>query len=200
MKRLRGPKDQRPIRATADYLLHKKLLPLGFKTFRDATFRDLAHFEKLPVSEHDRIFNEIIVSAICAALFSFERIKKEMKGEYHFWQEVQQVLPERFKDSLVELGVNDDNAKLMRQLIAMRYQEYEEFLPTIAALHSAESQAFKNFSSLLKYFGAATHSMAIGTGQHITRGEIQPGDPLITYLNQWLTKLQSNVAMFMLKL
>ncbi len=93
MKRMRPPNDMRPIIATADHIL-EIILPSVFSFFQDETFRELAHFKKLPVVEHDRIFNELQVAGTCLVVFLIRSMKSVLKVEdYHFWQEVETYLP-----------------------------------------------------------------------------------------------------------
>jgi len=200
MKKMWRSDDKRPIIATANHILEEMALPSGFRTFRDASFRSLARFEKLPVSEHDRIFNELIVSAICVPLFCIERMKEYKVEEYHFWQNVGKAIPQQFQYKLMSMGLDGGNAKLMRELITLRYEEYEKFLPKIAEVHVQESADFKNFSNFARYLGAAIHSTAIGTADHIRRGDMKPGDPLVTYLIHWLMNLQHSSVDFVRKL
>lgn len=189
MKRLRRPDDQRPMLAMADYMLDEKLFASVFRLFRDEKFHELARFRKLPVAEHDRIFNELMVSGICAALFCIDSMKHlAPPGEFHFWKKVEQAMPKQFQMKLVEFGVDGANAKLMRELITMRYEEYERIANKTLDLSIPRGREFVE---------VATRAMAVGTSSHIKCGKLLPDpDPLIIYLTHAFLDLQQSLINF----
>lgn len=197
MKKMRRPDDRRPIIATADHLLNTIVFPSAFRVFQDKIFREQAGFSKIPRSEHDRIFNELEVSAIYLAMMYLNTVKSMVRPEdYHFWQEVEEHLPRQLQKILMGYGVDGSNAKLMRQLIDMRRAEYEEIKTHIQDINSQENKEFKELSAHNKRIAAALQAIAVGTTDHIRRGKIKEGDPLISHLITWLIFLQKQIGKF----
>ncbi len=196
MKQFRAPDDERPARATAEHVLSEIVLPSCFRLFQDDVFRERARFHKLPRSEHDRIFNELEVAGICLAMFYLRMARVTGRvEEYRFWQSVDEHLPRELGEILKGYGVDSASAKLMRDLISMRRREYEELAEHVEKENS-ERVEFKELSSMQKQFAAVWHATAVGTSSHITRGNLQEGDPLTQYLIQWLLVLKQQVEKF----
>lgn len=197
MKRLRQPDDKRPIIAAADHILDTLLLPSVFCIFQDKIFREHAGFSKIPQSEHDRIFNELEISAIYLAIVYLNIVKSAVEpGDYHFWQGVEEYLPRQLQKTLISHGVDSSNAKLMCQLIDIRRAEYEEIETHIRDASNQESEEFKKLSARNKHIAAVVQSIAIGTADHIRRGELREHDPLVSHLIAWFIFLQKQIGKF----
>lgn len=194
---MRRPDDTRPAIATADHILDEMILPSAFRVFREKKFRDLSFFNKLPVLEHDRIFNELEVSGICLALFYLGIVKPYTKPEdFHFWREVEENLVGQFQNKLKYLGTDTNNTDLMGKLINMRFEEYQLLANTSRSTNDFMNPEFKTFSPATKQLAAIINATAVGTADHILRGEIKEGDPLIKYIMGWLFGLQKTTADF----
>ena len=201
MKKIRRPNDDRPIRATSEYLLDEIILLSGFRIFQDAQFRKLASFGKLSIKEHDRIFNELEVSGMCLLFFYLQSMRPLMKPEdYHFWQDVELRVPEQFEQSLMGLGVDSANAKLFKQLIAIRHEEYQKLIKNVWEASNAAKPEFQELPEEMKYLGAAIQSVAIGTANHIKRGKLIKNDHLTGFLIDWLMKLRRQMHRFVIRL
>jgi hypothetical protein len=201
MKKMRPSGDQRPMIATADYALSEIVLPSVFDTFKENEFRELARFKKLPVSEHDRIFNELEVSGVCLAIYYLRFTKPLVRpGDYHFWQGVEEQLPKQLQRKLMGYGVSSSNAKLMKELIDMRYKEYERMADKIWSVNESEGQEFRTLAPEMKRLAAMMQATAVGTTDHIRRGDMAIGDPLISYLAGWLALLQRKIGRLVKKL
>ena len=198
MKKYRAPDDGRPIIATAGHILDEFIFSSVFHTFKEDKFRELARFRKLPVSEHDRIFNELAVAGVCLPIFYLHAVKRLVKPEdYHFWQNVAEQLPRQFQKKLISYGVDGGNAKLMRELIEMRYAEYEELLRMVRDVNDNNLESeFKTLPSEMKWIGSAIQAVAIGTTDHVRRGKVEEGDKLIRYLDTWLLLLHRKLRRF----
>ncbi|MBI2888502.1 MAG: hypothetical protein HYY10_01115 [Candidatus Liptonbacteria bacterium] len=197
MKKMRAPDDVRPIISVAEHLLDEFILPSTFRTFQEVIFRELARFKKLPVAEHDRIFNELQVAGVCIAIFHLRTAKSLTRPEdYHFWQGVEEYLPKQLQRMLMGYGVEGGNAKLMRQLIDMRRAEYEELARGMRDA-SEKSEGNPRISPPeLTYLASVVHATAVGAVDHIRRGRLEEGDPLIRHLSEWLVRLQQRVGKF----
>jgi len=209
MKAMNNSRDRRPAIATAGHILEEIVLPSVFKTFREEEFRDLAHFKKLPVSEHDRIFNELQVAGISVAEYALGEAKQYVKdGDFHFWSAVEEELPRQYQKILIGFGVDGSNAKLMRELVKMRQKEYDNLADQIwdaDALLTSEvkKQIEKKFNSSapeIKRLLSAVHAMAFGTVDHIRRGKMAEKDKLVNYLMVWLLQLRNKTAKFVKRL
>lgn len=197
MKKARAPYDARPAIAASDHIVNEIVLPSVWRIFREDRFRELAYFKKLPVSEHDRIFNELEVGAICLAMFYLNAAKQFAKpGDYHFWQDVEERLPKQLQMVLIGYGVDGARAKLFRQLIEMRHQEYEELTKHSWDASDEASSEFKTLQPEMKWVAAAIQATAIGVTDHIRRGKIQEKDPLIHHLIMWLLFLHRKIGAF----
>jgi hypothetical protein len=201
MKRLRPPDDKRPAIATADHILDEIILPSVFYTFQESKFRELARFNKLPTSEHDRIFNELEVAGVSLAIFYLGTIKPFTKpGDFHFWRDVEEFLPKQLQRKLISYGVDSSNAKLLRKLIEMRSKEYDLLAEQVWNASEDKEPEFKNLLPEMKRIASLLQGIAIGTTDHIRRGEIKEKDPLIQYLIKWLLSLQREISKFVKKL
>lgn len=200
MKRMRAPDDKRPAFAAADHLLDEIILPSVFNTFRERQFREAAYFNKLPVSEHDRIFNELEVAGVCLGIFYLETAKP-LAGprDFHFWRDVEEYLPKQLQRKLIGYGVDGSNAKLVRELIEMRYKEYMELAERVSGVSDIKPE-FKNLHPVMKRIASLVQGIAIGTTDHIRRGKIKEKDSLIQYLFTWLLSLQRKIGRFVKKL
>lgn len=201
MKRLRAPGDRRPAIAATDHLLDEMILPSVFSTFRESRFRELAYFRKLLVSEHDRIFNELEVAGMCLGIFYLGTAKYFMgPQDFHFWRDVEEYLPKQLQTKLISYGVDGGNAKLMRQLIEMRYKEYEKLAEHVWNASDIRETEFKNLRPELKRIASLVQGIAIGTTDHVRRGKLAEKDPLIQYLISWLLLLQRKIGKFVKRL
>lgn len=201
MKKFRQPDDKRPAIAAANHLLDEIVLPSVFDFFRENKFRELANFKKLPVSEHDRIFNELEVAGVCLAT-SYLRATKSVVdvADYHFWQDTETCLPKQIQRILINYGVDGSNAKLMKQLIDMRRAEYEELAAKVLDVTDNEKTDFKILAPEMKNIAAAIQAIAVGATGHIRRGKIKERDQLIKHLIGWLLILQRVIGKFVNRL
>ena len=199
MKRLRQPDDKRPSIAAADHILDEFILPSVFHTFKETQFRELANFSKLPVAEHDRIFNELEVAGIYLGIFYIETAKS-LGNDFHFWRDVEEALPKQLQRKLMGFGVDGGNAKLMRELIEMRRKEYEELAEHVWSGSNQAQTEFKQMPPEMKRLASLLQATAIGTADHIRRGKLKEKDPLIRYINGWLLMLQRKIGKFVKKL
>lgn len=209
MKAMGNSRDRRPFIATAGHIIEEYVLPSVFRTFHEGEFRRLAHFEKLPVSEHDRIFNELQVAGITVAEYALVEAKQYVKnGNFHFWSGVEEEFPRQYQKILIGFGIDGSNAKLMRELVQMRQKEYNNLADQIwdaDALLASEvkKQIQKKFSSSapeIKRLLSAVHAVAFGTVDHIRRGKMEEKDKLVNYLMTWLLKLRNKTVKFVKRL
>ena len=209
MKAMHRPDDRRPAMAAASHLLEETTLPFVFRIFQEKEFRRLARFEKLPVSEHDRIFNELEVAGICMLQYSLAEAKQYVKdGSFHFWSGVEEELSRQLQKILESFGISSSNAKLMRELVNMRWKEYEKFADQVwqaDALMAVEvkesiNKKFKGAAPEIKRLLSTVHAFAFGTVDHIRRGKIEERDLLVRHLMTRLLILHNKISRFVRKL
>ncbi len=201
MKRFRAPDDGRPVIAASEHLLQEFVLPSIWRLFRDEQFRALASFKKLPTAEHDRIWNELVVAGIAALTLTLDAALAVVRPEdFHFWKKVREHAPKQFQRELMKFGVSSSNAKLMRELVAMRSSEYNDLSRQTREINEQENELFRGLSDDLRYIGAGVQAIGIGAADHIKRGKLAPGDPLIRFLINWLFILFKQLSGFVKRL
>lgn len=200
MKKLRQPDDKRPAMAAVDQLLDK-LLPSAFRVFQDSQFRKVAGFDKLDQGEHDRIFNELEVAAMSLCLFCLEQ-REAIVGndDFYFWKEVHEQIPIQFEQKLLSFGVDKENARLFKDLIKIRYNEYEK-IGEGSRDYFEEHKDFKNVGNkAVKDALVRVQAVTVGTADHIRRGNLKRGDKLLRVLRNWLFPLDMEMTKFIRKL
>lgn len=205
MKRAGSARDGRPAIAVAGYIIEDVVLPSVFHTFSAPEFRELANFSKLPVAEHDRIFNEVQVAGFIVAEHALVTGKQLVRdGDFHFWSRVEEQYPRQLYKIFTGFGLDSQNAKLLKELVYMRQKEYDRFAqmvwdsgtlfaPDVKANIEAE---YGEAASEAKRIFSAVHGVAFGTVDHIRRGEVAERDPLVRYLFTWLLQLHAKVGSF----
>lgn len=201
MKRFGPPNDGRPIIAVSEHLLNEFILPSVFRLFRGEQFRTLALFKKLPTAEHDRIWNELVVAGILTLTVCLDAMPSLVRPEdFHFWRKVQEHAPKQFQRELMHYGVSSANAKLMRELIDMRGKEYKDLARQTREINEFENKLFRDLTDDMRHVAASIQATAIGTVDHIKRGKLAPGDPLIRFLAHWLFGLYTQLSSFVRRL
>ncbi|MFC1612770.1 hypothetical protein ACFL23_00370 [Patescibacteria group bacterium] len=201
MKRLRQPDDNRPAIATAEHLLDNKLLPSAFSVFQDSQFRQATGFDKLAQVEQDRIFNELEVATMSLCLFCIEQ-RGAIVGnkDFHFWKEVSKKIPIQFEQKLLGHGVDKGNAKLFKDLIMIRHEEYEKIFDG-SRDYFEEQKDFKDISNKsAKNAFVRAQSVTVGAVDHIRRGKLKQGDSLLRIIRNWLFPLDIEITKFIRKL
>ncbi|MFA6047650.1 MAG: hypothetical protein WCV59_00910 [Parcubacteria group bacterium] len=201
MKRLGPSDDDRPAVAAADQLLDK-LLPSAFAVFRDERFREVCNFGKISQVEHDRIFNELEVSAIILCQFCIDdRMAIIGNRDFHFWETVRENMPKVFVDKLLEYGVKKSDADLYFDLIKMRHDQYSKIADGNRD-HMENDKLFSEYKDSQAAMDTLNRVQAIivGTADHIRRGKLKKGDELMRLLRSWLFPLDMEISKFIRKL
>lgn len=141
----------------------EKIANSSFVFFKDENIRSLLNFEKISVTEQDRIFNEILVSGITIAILIFATLENKTKNERikQFHIEMQIELTSSYPNWLKELGAEQNNADLWKELIKMRVNEYEK------DYEENEKEIKKQTDAKLAF----VFVVAIGGNKHICRGK-----------------------------
>ena len=168
--------------ATANNLA-KAAAGSAYALFSDKKFRRLARFDTLPVAEHDRIFNELLVAGLTLQMLLLEtpdlRVPIEMRP---FLKQVADAIPAAHVRELAALGVEAEHHQTWHQLIRMRYEEYanDRHQARSASMQIEAAKAPLDRQSLA--FIQATlpvQVVAIGCHQHNCRGKTDGYDDLL---------------------
>ncbi len=209
MKSMGNSDDHRPHMAVARHIVEELVLPYVFRTFREAEFEQCAGFDKLPLAEKDRIFNELEVAGIIMGVYGVSVAKEQVKdGEFHFWRGVEQEYHRQLQQVFTGFGIDSASAKMLRDLVKMRQKEYDEIAEQVwqagKLLGSNASVKLQELHGLaatdIKRVLSTAHAVAIGTADHIRRGQLQEKDPLVMYLLNFNLTLQKKVVHFATKL
>jgi len=196
MKKIRQPDDDRPVIAAADQLLDV-LLPSAFEFFRDSRFRQSVDFEKQSHVEQDRIFNELQVSAMNLCLFCLEQRESIIRlDDFHFWKEVYERIPVAFEEKLLSFGVDKGNARLFKDLIGIRHEEYAGIMEANDEWMNREDEFHAIADNRIKESMIRVHALVIGTADHIRRGKLKKDDKLMKHVRSWLLPLDVKINRF----
>lgn len=161
----------------------------AYEIFLDQRIRQLINFDEQTRVEQDRIFNELVVTALVLLKAIIEYKLPDIEPlRQDFWQNVYHEIQNSFINWLAELGVERKYLNLWHELIDLRYDEYKErrFL-TKQTLEQelAEIQEDEDINEIL----IRTVTLAISSMLHITRNKARPDDPLKKHLKTWLMVL-----------
>jgi hypothetical protein len=199
MKCFSAPDDPRPAMSAADQMIDK-ILPSVFRFFKDSKFRKVAGFEKLDIKEHDRIFNELEIAAISLCLFCLEQRDIIIGQDYfHFWENVRKKIPQQFEQIFLAIGVDKENAKLMKKLVLMRHEEYVK-ISSGSRQYFEEQNSFEEYGEYSKDVMTRVQAVAVGASGHILRGKLEIGHGILRVMRQWLFPLDFEVTKFISKL
>lgn len=156
----------------------ERIAKTSFDLFNDKKFRSLVEFGRLVQTEQDRIFNEIIASAIALGILDLGSLGEQAKTRFaqNFYNETKVELYSCYGNWLRELGTPEEFAGIWKQLIDLRVNEYQKDLKTYR-------KRIKDSSWLMSWI----HIVTLGCLHHIRRGKTRPGDPLFMMLLRWLT-------------
>lgn len=201
MRRFGAPNDGRPVIAASAHLVNEVILPSVFRLFRDEQFRNLARFSKLPTAEHDRIWNELVAAGMLTLTVCLDAMPSLVRPEhFQFWRRVQEHAPKQFQRELMGYGVASASAKLMRELIGIRHEEYAQLARRARDLNEIQNAPFRELSDDMRHVAAGIQAIAIGAAGHITRGTLASGDPLIGFLVRQLHTLHRALSRFVARL
>ncbi len=141
------------------------------------------------------------VAAMSLCLFCLEQRESIIgSDDFHFWKEVHEQIPIQFEQKLLGLGVDKENAKLFRELIKMRHNEYER-ISDGSRDYFEEHEDFKNVGSKkAREVLVRVQAVTVGATDHIRRGKLKRGDELLRVLRSWLFPLDMEITKFIRKL
>ena len=164
----------------------------AFTLFNDKTFRRLARFDALPVSEHDRIFNELLIAGLTLQMLALEAPDLHVPNDTRpYLKQVASEIPAAHVHELATLGITEENQREWDRLIGMRYEEYagdrhnvrSASMQIEAANHPLDLEALDGIQAMLP-----VQVVTIGTHCHICRGETEGQDELFKFMLRHLSR------------
>jgi len=169
----------------------EKIANMSFGLFKNENFREMNNFNKLEITEQDRIFNEILVTGIALSILTFETLESRAKNERikGSYSEIQVEIASRYPNWLKELGGEENNIDLWRDLIKMRVEEYEN------DFKENEKEIKKRSDTPLPYIFVT----AIGGAKHISRSNKKIMDNIFKPFLKWNITLVNEILKIMEK-
>jgi len=164
----------------------------AYELFRDKQFRRLAGFEQLSQTEHDRIFNELVVAFLVLTMLLLEapdlRVARELQN---YLAGLNKRIPKAYVDHLRTLGVESNHLRDWEKLIAMRYDEFARDKHDVraAAMQIESSERSLDLNDLAKIqLLVPVQAVAIGCHHHVCRSDTKGRDELFKLTLKSLSK------------
>lgn len=165
----------------------------AFQEFRSPKFRALAELEKLPREEQDRIFNELLVTAIVFLYLTLDDSILLLAPEHKpFWFDVRDTFSGAYARQLESIGICGETLELWKKVLNMRLEEFKEGMQDVEELLREEHRESAGRERDLAFRRVMTAAIALLL--HITRREATPDHPLKKRLTYWLIALHNHVA------
>ncbi|MFZ2189430.1 MAG: hypothetical protein WA057_02095 [Candidatus Magasanikiibacteriota bacterium] len=177
----------------ADYLL-KRTNASAYQIFINPDFRQLVDFDSQSQTEQDRIFNELVVTAIVylMSMIDFAITQDKIKAErIHFWMDLRDMIPDVYVNYLKSLGIHGQNLDIWKKLIKLRWNEYVEEQKNTRTAWAKEFAEHPD-KDVLNEMAVRLETITVGSLIHITRGQAKSNadDPLRRHLRTWLSTLE----------
>lgn len=174
--------------------LAKAAASSAFTLFKDKTFRRLARFDALPVAEHDRIFNELLIAGLTLQMLTLEAPDLHIQDDMRpYLKQIKSEIPAAHVRELAALGIPENNQREWIQLIGMRYEEYAADrhkaraasmqIEIEAARRPLDREAMDGIQAMVP-----VQVVAIGTHCHVCRGKTEEYDELFKFMLHYLSR------------
>ncbi|MEK7065329.1 MAG: hypothetical protein AAB963_02695 [Patescibacteria group bacterium] len=182
-----------PPEKEGEYLL-KRANASAYQVFIDQNFRQLTNFDKQSQVEQDRIFNELVVTAVIYVMLMIdgkldeERIKPD---RIHFWMKLRDMIPDLYVDYLKGLEIAGQHLDIWKRLIDLRWKEYRGEQKNTRSAWAKEFAEHPD-KDVLNETAVRLETVTVGVLLHITRGQAKTNadDPLRRHLRTWLSTLE----------
>lgn len=167
----------------------------SFSHWREPEFRRMISFDSISQTEQDRIFNELIVSALILAMMKLDDIVSDQNLAMEkkiVLSKVRDAVPEGYVNTLRGLGVERKFLRLWKKLLEIRKVEYFKDL-TLAKNETVAAEEFREHPEV-KPAWARIETIAIDSLHHIRRGKTNVKDPLWRDLRFWLVSLEKDLT------
>jgi len=163
--------------------MRSTVLISAYKFWENEEVRKSINFNEIEQEEQDRIYNEIMATALVGAILLFEAMEKTPKNE-KFSDKIGDLRVEfkqHYIDYLSGLNLSQEKVEMWGQLIDMRLEEYKRHM----------AQYRKYLVEDMEWFQV----VATGGLHHIRRGKPQgKDDPLFKLLRTWLKIMSEDVV------
>ena len=166
----------------------------AFTLFKDKTFRRLARFDALPVAEHDRIFNELLIAGLTLQMLTLEAPDLHIDDDMRpFLKQIAGEIPAAHVRELAGMGIPEENQREWIQLIGMRYEEYatDRHKARAASMQIEIEEARRPLDrDVMDGIQAMVpvQVVAIGSHDHICRGKTEGYDELFKFMLHYLSR------------
>lgn len=157
----------------------------SFEVWNRKDFRMYLDFGHISVGEHDRIFNELLVSTLgMYVLFAEYAVERSHIAFKSLLTDFKNNLVLSFLDQFRKLGVEEKNIKEWSTLINLRFKEYHDDYK-VALKESKKAREFEKTEDDLRTRWAIVETITIDCLDHIRRGKVERDDPLWKLLRKW---------------
>lgn len=182
-----------PPEKEGEYFL-KRANASAYQVFIDSGFRQLSDFNQQSQIEQDRIFNELVVTAIVYIMLMIDGKLEEERVEperIHFWMKLRDMIPGLYVNYLKGLGIAGEHLNIWKKLIDLRWSEYKGEQKNTRSAWAKEFAEHPD-KDVLNEIAARLETVTVGVLLHITRGKAKPNadDPLRRHLRTWLSTLE----------
>jgi hypothetical protein len=166
----------------------------GFMAFQDKEFRRLINFDSQSKVEQDRIFNELVATALILLMALYVNKLPDIKEEkQEYWYRVYDCLPESFKDYLKSIGIPDEFVDTWQKVIDQRWDEYQENKNYTREEFLDELGSNPKHGEFVRDMAVIIETIKITSGLHLTRRRAKPKDPIFNYIQLWLIRLSNRL-------
>lgn len=170
----------------------------AYQVFINPDFRELVNFEQQSQVEQDRIFNELVVTAIIYLMLIVDsRLKCEqiIPDRIRFWMKLLDLVPDLYVDYLKGLGIAGQHLDIWKKLIDLRWKEYQEEQKNTRSAWTMEFAEHPD-KAVLNDLAVRLETVTVGVIFHITRGKanLNADDPLRRHLRTWLGTLENKLG------
>jgi len=161
--------------------------------FLDQHFREMVNFEKQSQTEGDRMFNELVVTALLLLLAALkDRIYSIEPRRQEFWRRVQAMAPACFFGWLEKIGVERQYLDIWKKLLDLRLEEYQERQSQTKQVWADEIYKRPEEEQLNDAM-VRVETLTVSSLLHISRGQAGKDDPLRRRLRTWLSVLNNKL-------
>lgn len=174
----------------AEHLI-KVVCGSAYGLFLDQHFREMVNFEKQNQTERDRMFNELVVTALLLLLSAVkDRIYSIELGRQEFWRRVHEIAPDYFFSWLGKIGVAKQYLDIWKKLLDLRLNEYQERQSQTRQVWADEIYKRPEEEQLSDAM-VRVETLTVSSMLHISRGQAERDDPLRRRLRTWLSVLNN---------
>lgn len=182
-----------PPEKEGEYLL-KRANASAYQVFIDLNFRRLTNFDKQSQVEQDRIFNELVVTAIVYIMLMIDSRLNEERVEperIRFWMKLRDMIPGLYVNYLKGLGIAGEYLNIWKKLIDLRWSEHKGEQKNTRSAWAREFAEHPD-KDALNEMAVRLETVTVGVMLHITRGQANTNadDPLRRHLRTWLSTLE----------